>query len=137
MNAKTLRALADEWFARAEEDFAFANLALNRHDAPHLLAYLAHASSEKYLKGLLVLHHKDIQDEFKIHNLSKLYEYALEVEPSLSEHVLRAAKVLDPVYIPSRYPGDMPEPFWGEAEKLFEAAELIRGEIKAIIDKVH
>lgn len=134
MNARTLRALANEWFERAEEDLGVAQTFFERRDYPYAVTLHAHQSAEKFLKGLLVLHHKDIRDDFKTHSLKKLYSFVIQVEPTLSKDVLVACTLLDPEYIPSRYPEDVPTPKWSDVKKYVAAAVTVRTSVCALLD---
>jgi HEPN domain-containing protein len=75
----------------------------------HVVAFHAHQSAEKYLKGLLVLRERG--EPPRIHNLRLLLthvaEYVRELETPELEN---ATNGLDQFYVPSRYPAEVGGP---------------------------
>ena len=75
----------------------------------HLVAFHAHESAEKYLKGLLALHRG--VEPLKIHNLRLPLTHVVEQAPDLRSPELEdATNGLDQFYIPSRYPVEVGGP---------------------------
>ena len=100
------------WRRFADGDLQTARILAVREDAEvlaHVVAFHAHQSAEKYLKGLLTLH-RGIEPP-KIHNLRLLLTYAIERAPDLRSPELEdATNGLDQFYIPSRYPAEVGGP---------------------------
>lgn len=87
--------------------------------------------AEKYLKGLLVFHRQKYP---KIHFLNRI---ATLLEP-FSPRILDFAEdynKLSQLYIIDRYPGEMPQLSWEEAEKAYAAALRIKEFILSEISK--
>jgi len=87
MNENNHRILAGEWFEKAGEDFEVAMHFFKERTFPAPICFHAHQAVGKYLKEVLVLHGKDIKDEFKTHNLIKLYEYANRLDSRIGKDV--------------------------------------------------
>ncbi|MFH0830570.1 MAG: HEPN domain-containing protein [Parcubacteria group bacterium] len=122
-------ALALEWFERADTDIELAISLLRRKEFPTATAFHAQQGAEKYLKGLLVWHGKDIKDQFKIHSLARLFKFALALDRRLSEEARIAAVSLDRYYVDTRYPGDVEEYTRADVASAVAAAEIIRDDI--------
>lgn len=100
-----------EWRAFADRDLQAAR-ALSQSDDAEIFAYIiafhAHQSAEKYLKGLLVVTGEDLP---RIHVLPDLLRRAIAHIPDLDSQELRIAAInLNNYYIPSRYPAEVGGP---------------------------
>lgn len=126
------RFLAQEWFDKADEDLGVAEHLLAENAFPAPICVHAHQAVEKYLKGLLVFHGKDIRDEFKIHNLEKLYEYVHTLDERIGDEVKESCFVLNRYYVEARYPADMPEYPWKDVKEAVEAARTVKSSIEKI-----
>ncbi len=100
------------WMRFADEDLQAARILSEREDADalaHIIAFHAHQSAEKYLKGLLAKH--EGKEPPHIHNLRKLLTETSRYAPELETPALEdAANGLDQFYIPSRYPAEVGGP---------------------------
>ncbi len=133
MRKNNFHILAKEWFKKAEEDLGVAEHLLEERLFLSSACFHAHQTVEKYLKGFLVWHGKDIEDEFKIHTLPKLYEYALMLDGQLGENVKESCFLLNRYYIGTRYPANIPEFSWEEAKEAVRAARHVREAIAALL----
>lgn len=133
MKKNSLHFLAKEWFDKANEDLAVAEHLYAEQAFPSSICFHLHQAVEKYLKGFLVWHGKDIQDEFKIHNLGKLYEYACGLDRRLGEDVKESCFILNRYYIGARYPADMPEYSWKEITEAINAARVVRSAVNKLL----
>lgn len=125
--------LAQEWFKKADEDWDTASLMESERAYPSVVCFHAHQAAEKYLKGVLVWHGKDIRDEFKTHNLLKLHEYAQRLTPALSQDIHEYCLLLNRYYTWARYPSDVEEYGWDEARRANEAANRIRSTVRTAL----
>lgn len=100
------------WKSFADGDLQTARILTEREDVEalaHVVAFHAHQSAEKYLKGLLTLHRR--VEPPKIHNLRLLLTHVLEQAPDLRSPELEdATNGLDQFYVPSRYPAEVGGP---------------------------
>ncbi len=100
------------WMSFADEDLQAARILSEQEDVDHLahiVAFHAHQSAEKYLKGLLAKHAGT--EPPHIHNLRKLLTEASRYAPELEAPALEdAANGLDQFYIPSRYSAEVGGP---------------------------
>lgn len=132
MRKNNHRKLALEWFGRADEDWGVAHLLYDERSYLAASCYHSHQVAEKYLKGFLVFHGKDIEEEFKIHNLIKLFSYCKEVNKKLPQEMEKFCYFLNKYYIVTRYPGDIEEYPWKEVKEVLQAADYIRDKILEI-----
>ena len=114
MKKNNYEKLAEEWFAKAREDLGVAHLLYDEKSYSAASCYHAHQAAEKILKGFLVFHGKDIEEEFKIHNLIKLFSYCREANKDLPKELENHCYFLNKYYIETRYPGDLAEYPWEE-----------------------
>jgi len=115
--------LAKEWFEKADDDELSCGAILKEGGAPSTLCFLSHQIVEKYLKGLLIFHGKEIE---KIHDLIKLANLAKSFLPEITNFQKELA-LLNRYYIESRYPGDSIEDFsWEESKTAFEYSKKIK-----------
>ena len=100
------------WQGLADQDLCAARILSRYEDVEamtHIIAFHAHQSAEKYLKGLLVRHER--KEPHSIHNLRLLLTRVAQYESELETPVLEdAANSLDQFYIPSRYPAEVGGP---------------------------
>lgn len=123
--------IVEEWLKKAKDDeLNAASLLRHRDGTPSGVCFLSHQMTEKYLKSFLLAREKRFH---KIHSLDKLLELCMEIDSSFVE-LKEDAIYLNAFYIPARYPGDYPEFTWEQAEKAFEAAEMIE---KFILGKIN
>jgi len=115
--------LAKEWLAGADEDWAVAQLLYDEKSYQRASCFHCHQAAEKYLKGFLVYHGQDIEEEFKIHNLNKLFDYCAKASRDFADDgaVEKACNFLNKYYIATRYPGDIEEYSWEEVKEAIEA----------------
>jgi len=132
MRKNNYKKLAQEWFGRAEEDLGVAHLLYDERNYPAASCFHAHQPAEKYLKGFLVLHGKDIKEEFKIHNLIKLFSYCKETNKKLPQKMENSCYFLNKYHIETRYPGEIEEYSWKEVEKALKSADYIKERILEI-----
>lgn len=108
------------WLTKSQRDLKSARR-LIMGDEPLLdtAVYHCQQAAEKAIKAYLT--YRDIPFE-KTHNLVALLSLCLRVEP---EWVVwkRMAEVLTPYATEFRYPGDVVEPSWEEAEEALSLAE--------------
>ncbi len=133
MPKNNFKVLSKEWFKRAEEDLKVAELLFKKKSFPASCCFHLHQAVEKYLKGFLVYYDKDIEEEFKIHNLPKLFGYTSECEGKLSKELKENCYNLNPYYIETRYPGEVPEYSWKEVEGALKNAKEIKKELLKFI----
>ncbi len=108
------------WIEYAENDFQAGSQIKNRIASS--AAFLFHASSEKYLKAVL------LQNEIPVphtHDISILLQ---SIQPNLvvNSREQQAAKLLDVVFNISRYPDDLLEMGLEETSSAFEATVVLR-----------
>jgi HEPN domain-containing protein len=112
-----------KWFLKGDEDALSAESILRHLDgAPSTVCFLAQQVGEKYLKGLLAFHNKNIQ---KVHDLLQLETLLLQIEPEI-QNVHKDLLELNRFYIETRYPGDYPEFSWEEASSAYESAKRVK-----------
>ncbi|KKQ21621.1 MAG: hypothetical protein A3G45_02775 [Candidatus Staskawiczbacteria bacterium RIFCSPLOWO2_12_FULL_37_15] len=120
------KTLIFEWVKKAEDDELNVLSTLKHKDGtPSLVCYLSHQISEKYFKALLLFYTNDCP---KIHNLAKLSSLISPYIPDISGKLKSEITSLDPYYIKTRYPADIPfELFtWKMAEKAYESAKKVK-----------
>lgn len=99
------------WRSFADGDLQTARILAESEDAEalaHIVAFHAHQSAEKYLKGLLVVHGEEPP---RIHVLPELLRRVVLHVPDLDKREFRSAAInLNDYYIPSRYPAEVGGP---------------------------
>ena len=121
--------LAKEWFGKADEDWGLAHFLYEEKNYPEASCYHSNQAAEKLLKGFLVFHGKDIKEEFKIHNLIKLFSYCKEINKKLPQKLEESCYFLNKYYIAARYPGDIEKYSWEEVKQALKAVDSIRDKI--------
>ncbi len=108
------------WVRFAEEEFVAAGTLMK--DSPHTAVYLLQQSSEKYLKAVLFF--QGIDPPLS-HNLRELVQM---VSPQIlsSSPEIKAARLINAVSIPARYPSELDDPTIEEAEAVQNAATVLR-----------
>lgn len=126
-----------KWLRQAEADLKAARHSLEAGDY-EWACFQAQQSAEKALKALL---YDRGYTSIMTHSLKELIREAGRLEPSVKKFS-REAKMLDLVYIPSRYPnglaGDLaPTEFYEkeDAQQCLNYAELIQNAVKSIFKK--
>lgn len=133
MKENDLNILAQEWFDKAREDLGVAEHLFKERAFPSPICFHAHQAVEKFLKGVLILHGKDIEDQFKIHNLVTLYQYTHALDARINKEIKESCFILNRYYIAARYPADMPEYPWNDVKEAVEAAKKVRTLIEKIV----
>ncbi len=120
---------AHDWFLRGDDDLHVIEILLKEDGAPNIICFHAQQAAEKYLKGFLAYHKKNVR---KIHTIKGLLKTCVDVDVSLQQ-LSDAGAFLDQFYIESRYPDDYVEFNRKDAEKAFEAAKQIK---EFILEKI-
>ena len=121
--------LAQEWFESAKSDYLYAEIGLKEDAVFPQICFLCQQSSEKLLKGFLVLNHIDPP---RIHDLPKLLDLCAKINPKL-EVTRDACELLTGFYIESRYPPDIPDFSQKDILEAYENAKLIKGIIEKVL----
>jgi HEPN domain-containing protein len=125
--------LVRSWLVKASRDLLSAReLAEGEVSLLDTAAYHCQQTAEKALKGYLLYH--DIRFE-KSHDIELLVFQARNIDPTFSDCV-EAARLLTPLAVEYRYPGDYVEPEPEEYRKAFESACEIFSFILARLPKV-
>lgn len=96
---------ANSWITRAAEDIkVIEKLIVDPHFA-HSVCFHAQQAGEKYLKGFLAYHGKNVR---KVHDLTILIKDCAAIDPNFNE-LQEAADHLTQFYTEARYPGDIEE----------------------------
>jgi HEPN domain-containing protein len=99
--------LTRSWLVKAKRDLLSAGeLAAAEMPLLDTAAYHCQQAAEKAIKGFLLFH--DIRFE-KTHDVEVLLSQAAEIEPSFTD-CIDAARILTPLAVEFRYPGDFVEP---------------------------
>src|SRR6056297_664393 len=118
---KKIQSLVKEWFDFAEKDLKAAEKLFKEFN--HITCFHCQQSSEKYIKGLLVLQQKDFR---KSHNLTYLLELFNEEIP---DEIMFSAEYLNEYAVEARYPGDFPTISNKEDKKALEYTHKIKNYI--------
>lgn len=125
-DARDERALAETWLRYARNDEASATVLLEerRSDAAGV-CFLSQQIAEKCLKALLVAR---TGEYVRTHDFATLLERLNRVVPGIEATLRDATSVLDPYYVGTRYPADLPIESlgWHDAEAAFDAAQTIK-----------
>lgn len=122
--------LTRSWLVKARRDLLSAD-ELAGADSPLLdtAAYHCQQTAEKAIKGFLLF--SDVRFE-KTHDIEVLISQACEVDASFCACV-EAARILTPLAVEFRYPGDYVEPDADEYREAYEAAVKV---YTFVIDKL-
>lgn len=127
----TFELKTEEWFLKAQDDELNASSILKHWDGtPAGVCFLSQQMAEKYFKAFLV----DKKNWFpKIHPLDRLWELCQEIDQNF-DTVKEEAIFLTGFYAATRYPGDLPDFIWKDAEEAFEAANKIK---EFVLEKIN
>lgn len=131
MNNNTQEQLANEWFDAAISDYKYALVGLKENQVFPQVVFLSQQIAEKFLKGFLVLYKIEPP---RIHDLTKLLDECLKIEPSL-EKLRDACEVLTGYYIEVRYPPDIPDYTKTEIQEAFNHAKLVKEAVISIVEQ--
>lgn len=125
------------WIRYASNDLESAEKLLKEKHLANVILFHCHQSVEKIIKGLMEEQSKPI---VKIHGLLKLYELLPENIKTLASIDMEHLKIIDSIYVESRYPlemGLLPNgfPTEKEAKEIFVYAKEIFDNIKSLIGK--
>ncbi|TSC90733.1 MAG: HEPN domain-containing protein [Candidatus Berkelbacteria bacterium Licking1014_96] len=112
-----------EWLEKADEDELNIQSILKHKDGtPNLVCFLAQQMAEKCLKSLLVFYSHDYP---KTHDLKRIATLIEPSAPGIFDLDQEFTK-LNKCYIITRYPGEIPEFSWQDAEENYQAAREIK-----------
>lgn len=118
----TKKELTRSWLIKANRDILSASeLAGGATPLLDTAAYHCQQAAEKAVKGYLLYH--DVRFE-KSHDIELLVTQAMDVDPAWVD-CLEAARLLTPLAVEYRYPGDFVEPEPEEFQAAFEAAQSL------------
>ncbi|MDD2499625.1 MAG: HEPN domain-containing protein [Geobacter sp.] len=118
----TKEELVRSWLIKARRDLLSAHeLATAETSLLDTAAYHCQQASEKVIKGFLVFH--NIRFE-KSHDIVLLVTQASDIDPEFS-NFLDTARLLTPLAVEYRYPGDYLEPELHEYQEASEAAHKL------------
>ena len=124
---KKIQSLVKEWFEFAEKDYKAAKKLFKEFN--HITCFHCQQSSEKYIKGLLVLLQKDFR---KSHNLTYLLEL---LNQDIPDNIMLAAEYLNEFAVEARYPSDFSSISNDETKKALEYALNIKAYILDLAKK--
>jgi HEPN domain-containing protein len=124
--------MAKEWLKASRDDIKVIRNIIDLSDLTHIVAFHSQQSIEKSLKALLEYQNKPVP---KIHKITKLitnFDDSILYDKEL-------IKLLDSLYIESRYPGDMGllpygKPTIEDAKKFYEFANDIFEKVCQILE---
>ncbi len=98
-----MAARSHDWFRQAEADLAHARYALTggHHE---WACFAAQQAAEKAAKAA----HQSLGQDAWGHSVTELLESLRETVPEIDETVMDAARALDKLYVPTRYPNGLP-----------------------------
>ena len=118
----TKEELVRSWLIKARRDLLSAQeLAAAETSLLDTAAYHCQQASEKVIKGFLVFHNVRFE---KSHDIVLLVTQASDIDPEFSD-CLDAARLLTPLAVEYRYPGDYLEPELHEYQEASEAAHKL------------
>ena len=115
---KKIHSLVKEWFKLANKDLKAAKRLYK--DFNHIVCFHCQQSSEKYIKGFLLLLQIDFR---KSHDLTYLLELLNEEIP---DNIMLAAEYLNEYAVEARYPGHFSSISNKEAKKALKYAKNIK-----------
>lgn len=114
--------LVRSWLIKAHRDLLSAHeLASAKMPLLDTAAYHCQQAAEKAVKGYLLFH--DVRFE-KSHDIVLLVWQAIDVDPSFSA-LIEIARLLTPLAVEFRYPGDFVEPEQEEFQEAYTAAQSL------------
>jgi HEPN domain-containing protein len=124
--------MAKEWLKASQDDIKVIRNIIDLGDLTHIVAFHSQQSIEKSLKALLEYQNKTVP---KIHKITKLIT---NLDGSII-YDKELVKLLDSLYIESRYPGDMGllpygKPTLEDAKKFYEFANEIFDRVCEILE---
>jgi len=124
--------MAKEWLKASLDDLKVIQKIIDVKDLTHIVAFHSQQSVEKSIKALLEYQNKNVP---KIHHISKLIS---SVEETIS-YDSDLVKLLDSLYIDSRYPGDMGllpygKPSLEDAKEFYEFAQGIFDDVCEVLE---
>lgn len=123
------RRIIDEWLAKAENDFQFAQIILAEEKEYYdQICFHFQQSAEKFLKAYILAHGLGFE---KTHDLPLLLQRCF-VKDNAFESLKSNCGYLNAFYIHSRYPMDWPVPTTRDkAQRALDAAEQIRALVRS------
>ncbi len=124
--------MAKEWLKASQDDIKVIRNIIDFGDLTHIVAFYSQQSIEKSLKALLEYQNKPVPKIYKITKLITNLDGFIIYDKEL-------IKLLDSLYIESRYPGDMGllpygKPTLEDAKKFYEFANDIFNKVCKILD---
>lgn len=114
---------ADAWIKKAKDDELSIKAILEHEEgAPSTVCFLSQQMAEKYLKAFLVFHHQEFP---KVHQLDKLLELCLAIDPKL-ETIKLVCIFLNDYYVDARYPDECPNLTFKEAREAYRQAKIVK-----------
>jgi len=118
----TKEELVRSWLIKASRDLLSAReLADGETSLLDTAAYHCQQAAEKAIKGYLLYH--DTRFE-KSHDIELLIFQAVNIDPAFADCV-EAARLLTPLAVEYRYPGDFIEPEPEEFQEAYESAQAL------------
>ena len=122
-------AVVQEWLAKANEDFRFAEA--NLREGNEFFAQLCfhfQQAAEKYLKAYIISHNLPFE---RVHDLVHLLKICSVHTPEFAE-LKEEGILLNTAYIEARYPVHWPTAYTREtAEEAYRAAGKIAGKVRS------
>jgi HEPN domain-containing protein len=126
---------AVKWFVKADNDYKTGSDEFATEEpATDTVCFHAQQCIEKYLKGFLAFHNREIE---KTHNLSLVLKQCLAIDVRFIQLQDKNIDILTPHATVYRYPDDFYLPGAQEAEKALEMADEVRIFVRRIIDENH
>jgi HEPN domain-containing protein len=128
MNDETVK----KWFEKADNDYTIALESLDSgKPVPDMICFHAQQCVEKYLKGFLLFHDREIE---KTHKLSALIQSCEEINSLFSELRIKRIDALTPYATTYRYPDDFYIPTIDEAKNSLNSADFVRSFVRNAIN---
>lgn len=112
----------NDWFLRGDDDLGTIEILLTKRGLPNIICFHAQQAAEKYFKGFLAFHKKNVR---KIHAIENLLKACVVIDNSF-EQLSEDAIFLDQFYTETRYADDYIEFSREDAEKAAEIATRIK-----------
>jgi HEPN domain-containing protein len=123
------RQIVDEWLAKAEDDFRFAETVLSeKKEYYDQICFHFQQSAEKYLKAFIIANNLGFE---KSHDLPLLLQKCIRKDPAFSA-LQDSCGYLTAFYIQSRYPMEWPVATTKDkAHRALKAASSIRDVVRS------